>query len=832
MALTEEQRQYIEQTYQVKSPTAPTSGYDAAKDIARLRSMRDERKGFLDTIGEKTNQRVNDLAEGYMSGQNPISQGLQTVGAGAGIVKDITKEGVKRITPEPVKDFVKEKLSYKPFGLFGDILAEGAKELTPDNLEEKMKDSAIKVYESLEANPEAKRNLDAIMNIADVMFGAEGANIFKNVIKDISLTGLETVKSGLQAGKNMVEKGIEGAGKITSKITSKVEDVMAPVIKNAERFPERAATNIAERKAVEKSISELPSKTAQTAVRDGIDINDVKAIYQIPKEQKAQLQKLYQTAKNYSMDKTATDPIEVVGRPITRRLKELENARTKVGVELGEASKHLGMVKQQELFPSVFESLKKVPGLEGLTVDSKGVLNFKDTVLTTKETLTDREAIQSIFTQAVKGGTGEAKHRLRQELFEVLDGKKNALANITATQDKAYNAIRKGLSDVLETKNDAYKTLSREYAEIMQPLGEMRRIFKKTIGADEDIMDMSAGLFARRLTSYAKSNPEFRMLLREMDSVSKKLGISEASTEAMQDFYNILDKYYDIAGGTSFQGQIQRGVEKVGGVKGFFTKTAGELIGQTDAVKRKAFDDMMNEVFGGGQVKGYAMTVPNKEGVAEETRQPIEPMKEKPTVGGVIKKFGDVSGKVLEAGGSGTTRALEVGKEFYTNLVKIMTGKKPHFSDKNFKETALDVLGIAGTAATAVSGLNLLGGTSNKVAEKGVEYGVDEISKHSTAFEPVNPAVSAAHTPYESPSLVQYLKDADKIDEVRQALTTGKGLNMDKLATLVGSLPDSGPNGTITAPLVRSAIKAAGGAAKALDNPHFIDFIEGILNTL
>lgn len=178
-------------------------------------------------------------------------------------------------------------------------------------------------------------------------------------------------------------------------------------------------------------------------------------------------------------------------------------------------------------------------------------MDFKNTTLATSLTKSDRNAIQKVFTSAIKDSTGKQKHLLRQELFEILGGKKKALTNITDTQEKAFDAIRKGLSDVLEMKNPQYKALSNEYRKIIQPLSEMRRFMKSLPDATEDILDMKAGLLARRLTSNAQSNPQIRQMLRNLDKATG--GKTADSVEAMQDLYNILDKYYNIAGKTGFK---------------------------------------------------------------------------------------------------------------------------------------------------------------------------------------------------------------------------------------------------------------------------------------
>jgi hypothetical protein len=246
----------------------------------------------------------------------------------------------------------------------------------------------------------------------------------------------------------------------------------------------------------------------------------------------------------------------------------------------------------------VFNNLKKVGGLDGLKINKKGVLDFTDTVLTTAETRADRNAIQSMFTNALKKGTGKQKHLLRQELFEVLGGKKKSLTNLTDTQEKAYEAIRKGLSDVLEGKNDQYKTLSNDYRKLIEPLKEMRKFMKNVAGADDDILDMSAGLLARRITSNAASNPQIRKILRAMDNATKEKGKVSLSVETLQDFYNVLDKYYDIAGKTSFQGQVKAGIESATGPIDYAMKQIGNITGETVAVRQKALERIIEEALG------------------------------------------------------------------------------------------------------------------------------------------------------------------------------------------------------------------------------------------
>ena len=375
-----------------------------------------------------------------------------------------------------------------------------------------------------------------------------------------------------------------------------VKNLASTIGQEASRLPERISTNVNQKIATQATINKLRTPVARKAAQDGLEIPDIEFIYRIPAAQKPSLKKLAINVKNFSEGKTKTNPIEVIGKPIVNRLKEVEKKVSGVGQKLGKVAENLGKVTTKEAFPIVFNRLKKVPGLQGLTISKKGVLNFKDTVLATAETASDRAVIKRMFNDAIKNSTGKRKHLLRQELFETLGGKKRSQLNLTATQEKAYEAIREALSDILETKNPNYKSLSAEYRALIQPLQEMRKLLRAS-GDIDDALDLPAGLLARRLTSLAQSNPQIRKLLTALDKATKTPGKTRLSIETLQDFYNILEKYYDIAPKTGFQAQVKQGVEKaVGRPLGFIEQQIENLAGETPIVRQKALEKILEEV--------------------------------------------------------------------------------------------------------------------------------------------------------------------------------------------------------------------------------------------
>lgn len=439
-----------------------------------------------------------------------------------------------------------------------------------------------------------EENLQTLADVGDIANTILGAE-----------TGVKgTVKTG-QIGK----KGVDIAGKEIRSTVNAIQPTLnatgdairttGSAIKMAgeglTNIPARVSANVAEKQAVEQTIKTLPTKTAQQAVREGVDLPDIKFFSEIPKAQKTPVKKLVQAVQDFESGKTKLNPIEAVGKPLVDRIGTVKTLQNKVGKQLGEVADTLGDIKPDEAFIPVYDSLRSVRGLDGLRLAEDGTLDFTNTVLASAETASDRTAIQSIFNEAVKEGTGKQKHLLRQELRESLGGKKKGGVQLTGTQENAYEAIRRGLSDLLDTKNPQYKKLNSQYQQISTPLDNLSKALRIGKETDTDILNMKAGLLARRLTSNSVTNPEIKSMLNAIDKLTVKKGMTRTSLETLQDSLNILNKYYDIAPKTGFQNLVTEGVAN-SGVKDFVVGTLRDIGGKTNATRKKALENALKDL--------------------------------------------------------------------------------------------------------------------------------------------------------------------------------------------------------------------------------------------
>lgn len=579
-------------------------------NVARRRQLaadadakKEKSKGFVsETIGDigqtvknigqtarETVQKVGNIDTARNTGDQGLLRSFgQTVGAvGGGVSKalgDVVIGAGKAVLPESAEQGIEEAVS----------------DTVPKLVELDQRIGApiskmVEKYNSLDEK--TKRDLDAVLGIGSIAADISGLGALGKV------TTAATKTAGTQLAKTATRLGEIGAE--TARRTSQAATQIKPVLEGAQELaagakrsisniPTKMATNVAEKRSVIQQIESLPTETARRTASLGVEPADVQTLLNIPAKQKPMVKELVDSVKAFSNGTSKVRPEEVVGKPLTSALQKLEAKRLDVGQKLGRIADDLGEVTVDEVYEPVLKRLREVTGLKGLKVNEEGVLDFSDTTLATALSKSDRNAIAEIFEAAIEPGTGKSKHLLRQELFEILGGKKSSLQNLTDTQEKAYEAVRQGLADVLDAKNGAYRATNAEYAKIIAPMKDLRKMLKSSGIVDEDILDMAAGLLARRLTSNAPSNPQLRQILKNVSNL-----VGDVDLENMQDIYNILDKYYDIAAKTGFQGQVKSAVEKSG--SGLVDRISGavqSLAGETPAVRTKAIEDLFDEILG------------------------------------------------------------------------------------------------------------------------------------------------------------------------------------------------------------------------------------------
>lgn len=457
--------------------------------------------------------------------------------------------------------------------------------------------------ELAEKHPVAAANINGIIEILGVVPLGKGVQVAGKV-------GLESAgglaSAGTKVGKAIgetVELGVKKIGE--TGIAQNVKSAGNVIGENAravgtslKQAPERVATNAAAMKAARQEVEQLP-EMAQKAVNNGVDIQDARLLTEpVTQSERAVQKEMLDTAEGFGKTRSAKDPALVGGEVVTKRLDDLKKIVDDEGQKLGEIAATIPDGKVKGIFDAAITRLRAVPELKEITVSPTGKLNFAGTKLTTKFTKSDRTAIQDAWNSLYKRG-GQDLHKLRQELFEVIKKQAKGAEGFTKTKDDAIQAIRMGISDGLDAVSSGYKAANKAYAKVVNPYEKLDKFFTKLKDQGEDVMSERGAALLRQLTSRNVKAPEIRGILKQVDDALAEFGQkSDVNLEKVQNFYDALQKNYDITPAQSFGGQLRTSDIPMS-TKGIIEKTIGSVLEKgsiTPEVRRKAFRDLFESI--------------------------------------------------------------------------------------------------------------------------------------------------------------------------------------------------------------------------------------------
>lgn len=577
MALTEQQKNEIKAKYSIGVDIQQASPQD--ERLARIQSLRQDIKssqgGFMADIKgigtgiadsfksrQEKGQAIAESNSGF--GQ----KAFQALGQGAGFLSDVVGNvamgGIKAVTPE----FIQQPV--------GEAVKSGVEAIAQTPAIQ----SVVEKYQALDDN--TKRNIDALIGFGSLATDITGAGLLKK-------PAMEAGKAVVETGINVAKTGVELAKPVINLGKNVVTDTATGITDFAKRIP----VNVAETQAQRASVKSLGSKTLQKAAREGIDVVDLQDIKNIPKSERPKLKILSDVVKNFAEGKSKTNPFEVVGKPIVNRLKTLDNQVKGYTKQLDTVANKLSgqfLDNVQDVRQGVFDGLQELK----VGVSKGGKLIYEGSNL---EGLGNGgKLIENVFKRIMKTEDASDLHRLKKFIDENVDYGKR-VEGLTGSAEKLLKTWRRSIDTALDTQFPAYNKVNTELAKRIQPLNDLKDLLKNADGLDTDLLAEKAGILARRITSAAPSRPEVKQILRNIDRFTSSKGKTLLSTERLQDFYNILNKYYDIAPKTGFQNLVKEGVDAGTSVLGMAKQLGTKFAGKSQAVRQKAFEDALKELF-------------------------------------------------------------------------------------------------------------------------------------------------------------------------------------------------------------------------------------------
>lgn len=561
-----------------------------------------EGKAFLDGLAAKgyTIEGFNDKSTTPIPSQPTFKDRLteitktqsEKVQESARLVKE-GKQGVLPAIGQTLASGV--KAAGESFALPVTMAAEKALQFVGEYAPENIKQAATElVQKGIELS---KPSLDAyaalpaeqranIQALTDLVGGGLDLALGAGAIKPIGTGVVKTAEGAMVAGEKI---GQTASTIANAPIVSGTGEVLKSAGRTLKSIPENVAVNVGEMQAKEALVKSIPSAAGQKAARTGIDVADVATLQNAVKTPEAKT--LIETVKNFAIGKSKTSPFEVVGRPIVTRLKTLDEQVKNFASELDTVA--------QNLKGKVVNDLTKIQGsvLDGLDKlqirIADGGLDFTGSTL--EGIGNSGKIIDNVYKRIEKANDAFDLHNLKKYIdANVSYGKR--VEGLDAGAERLLKTWRKAIDNTLDTQFTAYNKVNTELTKRIAPLEDLKGILKNADGLDTDLLSEKAGIIARRITSAAASNPEIKQVLRNLDKFTSAKGKTLGKIENLQDLYNVLNKYYDIAPKTGFQNLVKEGTAEA---TGLYDEVAGKIkgfAGGTNATRQKALEDYLAEL--------------------------------------------------------------------------------------------------------------------------------------------------------------------------------------------------------------------------------------------
>lgn len=476
-------------------------------------------------------------------------------------------------------------------------------------------------------NPEMAAGGRELLKLASPLLTAEG----RAAALQLAQGTKQTILNPRQAIISAAQEYTPGVAKAGEKVIEKVSDVTEPVKTWTQNKFEISKINKAEAIAKDVSVKDLANEAAERvsprppplpgsskipsiattegqaasnavekAVSSGVEYRDAALFVRSTPAEIEVGDKILKSSKKYNSDfQAADDPYLIGGNEFRKRVDPLLEIQNKVGKELSavasalpEGSISTAGVNTRE---AVISRMKKVKGLDGLSIDDDGQLNFSRTSMKGHRSESMRKELQKDFDEITNEGASGI-HNKRQELYDEVskvDYEKQG------AREKALNAMRQGGADILEKVSPQYKQLNKEYATTSEIVDDLKRYLKLPEDAAKNTLDLEASLLVRRLTSNAQSNPKIRHLLSEMEGKLGEHGITfDTRMDTVQEMLNAATRYYpNIKRGTSLAGQVEAGTMHIPTSKSQIIQGGIEKLtkpfANTEVVRQQRLEDLI-----------------------------------------------------------------------------------------------------------------------------------------------------------------------------------------------------------------------------------------------
>jgi len=308
-------------------------------------------------------------------------------------------------------------------------------------------------------------------------------------------------------------------------------------------------------------------------------------------------------------------PSDVAGDSLLERFKVVKQSNKEAGKRIDQVAQGLkGQPIDLADATSDFAGVLDDFGID-LVSDGKGGLkpSFENSSVAPGDRAPLREVIRQMNLQGRGGVDALTAHKMKRIIDDnVTFGK--VKTGLSGSVERALKDFRASIDNALDTTYPAYNQANTQYAETISVLNDFQDIAGKKTDLFGKNADKDIGTLLRRVLSNARSRVPIMDSLRNIEEVAEKfppgpLRIGEKTPLFKDDllgqilFVDELDRQFGTPASTSFQGQVQQGVEqaakgKAGAVEfavGKAAEAAEKARGINDQNAFKAIRELLKE---------------------------------------------------------------------------------------------------------------------------------------------------------------------------------------------------------------------------------------------
>lgn len=388
------------------------------------------------------------------------------------------------------------------------------------------------------------------------------------------------VQETARAVQGVVEPATRQAAESVFEFQTPTKQRIAQLLEEGATDVETAGFEL--RKSLRGERIAVKSGVETEAIKQGFDKGVVAALKQaspVDRGKMRQMVDIMEKGKKNAQFALRNRPSDVVGNSLLDRVKVVREVNRASGKEIDKVATGL-KGKPVDIADAAGTFANRLDEL-GVSLVSDGKGGFKPDFELSQLSPGDRGPIKEVIRQMNIQGRGGVDALTAHKMKRIIDNNvtfgKSKSGSISRDAEGVLKEFRTAIDDSLDRTYPDYNEANIVYRDTITALDSLQSAAGKNLDLSGGNADKALGTLMRRLMSNAQSRVNLLDAVDEIESVSKKHGgkfrdvkLLEGPESRQSDllsqvlFVDELDRQFGAVARTSFQGQIQQGIEQAG----------------------------------------------------------------------------------------------------------------------------------------------------------------------------------------------------------------------------------------------------------------------------